>query len=230
MRAASAIPACQPSSRRRSAAGQCPRAARGMLHMQQRVTGRTAPPRPAGTRRRAANRPPADSPVLTNSAAIPRADADVRVDDRGTARPNDGDPPHPGVAGDAPGSRSAPRPGRERRPVAGVAPSRPQVFESLVHYCLLHHPQSCGCVHSPDLRGREFEEAAADESQGTDGRPGTGREEDGTPRAGPERPGTHGLRKVVSSYRQRAERRLGLPMDVSRVRTFTRASSRGQLL
>ena len=201
-----------------------------MLHMQQWLRGRTAPPRPAGTRRRAANRPRTDSPVLTNSAAIPRADADVRLDDRGTVRPNDGDPPPPGAAGDAPGSGSPPAPARGRPRSLRAAPGGPQVFESLVHYCLLHHPVSCGCVHPPDLRGREFEEAAADESQGTDGSPGTGREEDGTPRAGPERPGTHGLRKVVSSYRQRAERRLGLPMDVSRVRTFTRASSRGQLL
>ena len=44
-RAGDGIPACQPSSRRRSAAAERPRAARGMLHMQQRLRDRTAGPR-----------------------------------------------------------------------------------------------------------------------------------------------------------------------------------------
>ena len=159
-----------------------------MLHMQQRVTGPTrgaAPGRnptprgkspgnrfansgkfhgnPLGGRRRPRGRPP-PSPVSPADPGRPR--------------------PPPRVPGDAPGSRPAHVRGGNGDPSTARPRAGPQVFESLVHYCLLHHPVSCGCVDPPDLRERECEEAAADESRGTDGSPGTDREEDGNPASG----------------------------------------------
>ena len=201
-----------------------------MFQMQQRVTG---PTRGAAPGRNPTPRGKSPGNRFVNSGKFHGNPPGGRR--RSLGRPRVGAARHgartpPRVPGDAPGSRSAPPSGRGRPRIAGAAPRRPQVFESLVHYCLLHLPVSCGCVDPPDLRERECEEAAADELRGTDGSPEPDRADDGTPRAGPELPGTRRLRKAVSWYRQRVDRRLGLPMDVSRVRTFKRASSRGQLL
>ena len=157
-----------------------------MLQTQQWVTGETAAPRRKEIRRRAANRPRIDSRISGNPAANPKAVGNARAALPGPAHPRRGVPPLPGTAGDAPGSRSAPSSGRGRRAAAGPPSAGPQAFESLGVYCRLHGSESCGCVEPPDLRGREREEAAADELRNGSGGHARDPAGDGFPPRGPE--------------------------------------------
>ena len=110
-------------------AAKCPRGTGDMLQTQQWVTVEIAGPRPLEFRRRAANRTRIDSRFRKKSPAGAGADFDARMAGPDRAAPIAAVYSVRTWPGTRRATRSAPRPGRGRRPIAGAAPRGLQPVE-----------------------------------------------------------------------------------------------------